>query len=96
MEGGGERGEGGEEGESVLDLRVDSDFVFPFELGPHRAEFQVGAVGWVDVIHDVYVDLVEYHHVVVGSKGGCLSCDVVHHVTKYDSILCRGNLFLDK
>ncbi len=49
----------------LLEVGVDDDFVFPFELGPHGPELYVGALGGEDVVHDVNVDVVEDHTTAV-------------------------------
>ena len=39
--------------------------VLPLELGPHLSELCVGAGCWLDVVHDVDVDIAEDHAVPV-------------------------------
>lgn len=42
--------------------------VFPLKLGPHLSEFCVGAGGWLDVVHDVNMDVTEDNTVSVASS----------------------------
>lgn len=49
----------------VRNVRIDRDFILPLELGPHAAELGVRAGGWYDVVHYVYVNVVQdYAHPV--------------------------------
>ncbi|KAF1773166.1 hypothetical protein GQ600_2108 [Phytophthora cactorum] len=47
--------------EHVRELRVHSHLVLPLELGPHRTEGCVCARGWLDVVHDVQMNVVQVH-----------------------------------
>lgn len=39
-------------------LRVDVDLVLPFELGPHGPELSLAAIGGLDVVHNIDVNVV--------------------------------------
>lgn len=41
--------------------------IFPLKLCPHLSEFCVGTGGWLDVVHDVDVDVAEDNTVSVAS-----------------------------
>lgn len=49
--------------------------VLPFKLRPHLPELSVRAGGGLDVVHDVNVDIVEYHTVPVrGGANNVIDC----------------------
>ena len=52
--------------------------VLPLKLRPHLPELSVSAGGWLDVVHDVDVDVVEYHAVPVrGGANDVIDCECV-------------------
>lgn len=44
--------------------------IFPLKLRPHLSELCIGAGRWLDVVHDVDVDVTEHHAVPVASGAG--------------------------
>mmetsp|Transcript_10832 Transcript_10832/g.28114 ORF Transcript_10832/g.28114 Transcript_10832/m.28114 type:complete len:938 (-) Transcript_10832:320-3133(-) len=73
----------------VSDVRVDGHLVLPLELGPHRAEGEVRARRWRDVVHDVDVDVVQHDARAVGVRG---AGGVVHDRAEDDARLGGGDL----
>lgn len=58
----------------VCDVGVDCHLILPLKLCPHLAELRVCAGSWHNVVHDVYMDVVEHHTVAVASS----SSDIIH------------------
>lgn len=42
--------------------------VLPLKLCPHLSEFCISAGGWLDVVHDINVDVTEHNTVSVASS----------------------------
>lgn len=49
-------------------LKCKVYLVFPLKLCPHLSEFCIGAGSWLDVVHDVNVDITENNTVSVASS----------------------------
>lgn len=64
------------------------DLVLPLKLGPHRPELRLVAIRWLDVVHDVDVDVVE-DNVARDVRG---SGAIVDDVAEDDTRLRRGDL----
>ena len=44
---------------------ISPHLVLPLKLSPHAPELHIRAAGRADVVHDVNVDVIEYHHTAV-------------------------------
>ncbi len=60
----------------ISDIGCHGDLVLPLKLRPHSPELCVGAFLWLNVVHDVNVNVVEHHTVTISSR----SNNVVHCV----------------
>ena len=69
-------------------MYVRDYLVLPLELRPHAPELRLCARGGDDVVHDVYVDVVEDDDVPVPRR----TLHVVHDVAEDDAVLRRGDL----
>jgi hypothetical protein len=74
----------------VPDARVDRHLVLPLELCPHDTIQHLGRGGRCDVVHDIDVDIIEHHAVLVRCTA---ASNVVHKVAKDDAGL--GGRHLD-
>ena len=69
----------------TCDVGVYCHLVLPLKLRPHLTELCVCARGWHDVVHDVDVDIIQYHTVSV--TGG--TRHIVHWITSQLNVLIR-------
>lgn len=49
--------------------------VLPLKLRPHCSEFCVSTDSWYDIVHYIYVYVIEYHHVTITHcSGNIVNC----------------------
>jgi hypothetical protein len=75
---------------SSRDGGIDVDLILPLKFGPHATELSLVAVGGINIVEDVDVDIVEHYAVRVARN-----VSVVEDVAKDDASLCRRNLKID-
>lgn len=51
-----------------FDEQLQMYLIFPLKLCPHLSELCIGTGSWLDVVHDVDVDVTEDHAVPVASS----------------------------
>lgn len=69
------------------DGSVDIDLIFPLKLQPHASKLGLSAVGGVDIVHDVNVDIVENDAVHVKGRRA-----IIYDITKNDTRFSRRDL----